>query len=193
MKNFCSSSAKAAANAIEDTAEAAAKAERAAADINPRQLTAKEYQELQRFRQGMADGHLKVTKLKEAQQKIARSSGPAKAQARAEYAEIANQVWTDKNVLRQLQAFDDPYAVNLRAEFNRYRTQRYARIQEDALDRVAKATGRPREELYVMNASSNSEAEILAGSKVPNDLDVTIAQKVYDQPKIDPVTKKLGN
>ena len=78
----------------------------------------------------------------------------------------------------------------MRAKFNRYRAQRYARIQEDALDRVAKATGRPREELYIMNASSNSEADILSGKKVPNDLDVTIAQKVYDQPKVAPITKK---
>ena len=71
---------------------------------------------------------------------------------KADYEQLAKEVWTDKNALRQLQALDDPYAINMRAEFNRYRAQRYARIQEDALDRVAKATGRPREELYIMNA-----------------------------------------
>ena len=179
-QNYFNSLAKGAKSAIDESAQAteqaAAKAEQRIAEAK-KKLTPEELRGVKEYDEAMAEGLKKVQKLKDAQQKLAKTHGPEKELARREYKQAANEVWTDKNALKQLQRSQDPYAKNMRYEFNRYREGTLNRVEELALDDIARERGIPREELYVSNATSNQNFDYT--SKIPGDRDSTFNRIVH--------------
>jgi hypothetical protein len=81
----------------------------------------------------------------------------------------------------------------MRAQFNNYRENLLDLVQKEALDDIAKQTGIPRDQLYVLNASSGSKKAYMTGKKVPGDRDITFRQKVLsDRTKDLDITQTLG-
>ena len=171
-QNYFNTLARNAKNAVDKVTSAlrqsAAKAPTTAAEIKTT-LTPKDLKAIEEADVAMHSGLMKVKKLKKAQQKLANSFGPEKELARKEYEKMVREVWNDKNALKQLQRSNDPYAMNMRAEYNRYRSRVLEEARMDTLDDIAKETGIPREDLYSFNASANSGK--LPTNSIPNDSD----------------------
>lgn len=133
---------------------------------------------------GMAEGMKKLRKLMEAQKELAVARGKGNYwECKAKYEAACREVWLDKNALKQLKRFDHPYATNMRAEFNAYRSRVKQRTAEKLLDDIAAETGKRREDLFIQSATSNDAVEELAGRKVPEDWDVTVREQVSADPK----------
>ena len=175
--NYFNTLARGTRNALSESAEAmeqsAAKAPQTAAKVK----ATMDPSDFADFEGAVRSGKMKVEQLKAAQQKLARSSGPEKAVAREEYEAMVREVWKDKNALTQLQRSDDPYAANMRYEYNRYRNRILEESRTKALDDVAAETGIPREDLYNFNATGKKDR--LLTEHVPNDSDESIMVKVY--------------
>ena len=129
-------------------------------------------------------GMNKVRKLWKAQQKMSKAKGTGGGywEAKAEYEQACKEVWKDKNALKQLKNYDGANGIDMRYEFNRYRSQVKARVSEKILDDIAKETGKKRSELYITSASSNTNADVQAGKTVPEDWDVTVTEVCYSNP-----------
>ncbi len=130
-------------------------------------------------------GMNKVRKLWKAQQKMSKAKGTGGGywEAKAEYEQICKEVWRDKNALKQLKNYDGAAGIDMRYEFNRYRNKVKAKVSEKMLDDIARETGKKRNELYIQSATSNSDADVLAGKTVPEDWDVTVTEICYSNPK----------
>ncbi|MBQ9719723.1 MAG: hypothetical protein IJV64_03415, partial [Oscillospiraceae bacterium] len=127
----------------------------------------------------MSEGMEKVRKLQKVQQKMESITDfDELAKAKAEYRQAANEVWTDKNALKQLQINKSAYAQRMRAQFNNYRETLLDEVQVEALGDIAKDRGIPRDQLYVMNASNGVKTEYANGTKGPGDRDISFKQKV---------------
>lgn len=148
--------------------QSSAKAPQKAAVLKTK-LTPAELKAVEEADMAMHSGLMKVKKLKEVQQKLAKTKGPEKELARRDYEEAVREVWNDKNALKQLQRSNDTYAMNMRAEYNRYRSRVLEEARMDTLDDIAAETGVPREDLYSFNASANSNK--LPTKSIPNDSD----------------------
>ena len=139
--------------------------------------------QLKQYEEAMEEGFEQLGALKKAQQAMEAATDPATLKAaQAHYRECANIVWRNKNALKQLQSNSNPYAQRMRAQFNRYRETLLDKVQEEAMDDITKATGIPREDLYVMNASNGVKTEYAQGLSVPGDRDISIKQKVHSDP-----------
>lgn len=161
---------------------------------NRNKLNAEELAELKKHEVKVEKGMEKVRDLQKAQQEL-RSASDAKSLKAAEtkYRNAANEVWSDKYALRQLQRNRHPSADELRAQFNRYRETLLDEVQLEALNDIAKETGIPRENLYIMNASSNANTKIRSGKKVPSDRDISYKQKVFSDRSLDvTIDQSLG-
>ena len=130
-------------------------------------------------------GMKKLRELWEAQQNVTKSRGTGDGywKAKSKYEEVCREVWRDKNALKQLKNFDGAHATNMRIEFNRYRSKVRQRTAEKTLDDIARETGKRREDLYISSATSNSNADELAGKTLPEDWDVTITEVNYSDAK----------
>lgn len=171
-QNYFSTLARSSKNALDKSAEAL---ERSAAEAKKTSAATKAKMQpgdFKDFEGAMQSGRIKVDKLKAAQQKLARSSGAEKAAARAEYEQLVQEVWRDKNALTQLQRSNDPYAANMRAEYNRYRDRILENARTKALDDISAETGIPREDLYNFNATGKKKK--LATEHIPNDSDESV-------------------
>ena len=182
MKNFYNSSARAMNNAIDDFkqslddafARSKAKVNNAKPNLSPEELKA-----VREYEDAMANGMEKVRRLQKAQQEMESCTNPKELKAAKErYRDIANEVWTDKNALKQLQRNQHPYAQRMRAQFNQYRETLLDEVQLEALSDIAKETGIPKDQLYVMNASNGIKTDYATGKKVPGDRDISFKQKV---------------
>ena len=196
-KNFFNSSSKAGKSAIDEYAkdadEAAARAEELLKK-NRKNLTAEELIELQKHERDMETGMKKLRDLQEAQTKLKEAKDPASLKkAEADYRRAADEVWTDKNALRQLQRNQHSTANEIRAQFNHYRENLLDEVQLEALDDIARETGIPRENLDVMNVSNNTKVNIKTGKKVPGDRDISFKQKVLsDRTKDLTIDQNIG-
>ena len=181
-KNFFNSSAKSAKAGIDETLKSADDAANYGEQLMKKarnELTPEELRALDRFEKGLEKGMEKVRKLQKAQQELESITDPAKyKEAAARYRKLADEVWTDKNALKALQRNNHPYAQRMKAQFNAYRETLLDEVQLEALSDIAKETGIPRENLYVMNASNGSKAAYKQGKKVPSDRDISFKQKV---------------
>lgn len=181
-KNFFNSSAGVAKAGIDETVRSAddamAKGEqlmwKAEKDLSPSGLKAR-----RDFETGMERGRANVERLQKAQQKLEAATDPtAFEEARAAYRRVADEVWADKFSLKTLQRIRGGNAPRLRAQFNRYRETLLDEVQAEALADIARETSIPRENLYVVNASSGSKAAYAQGKRVPSDRDISFKQKV---------------
>lgn len=181
-KSFYNSSARRLRNAIykveKEMREALAETEQSAARVQTR-LTAEEREMLKEYRKAMDDGMKKVRQLEDAQREMERALPADKAAAIQKYKEAANQVWADKNALKQLQMYKDPYAARMRAQYSHYHETACDRAQQGAIKDLAADYHIPEDELYCGNPSSGSPADYYSGKKAPNDRDITISRKVH--------------
>ena len=196
-KNFFNSSAAAGKSAIEknikDTDEAMARCEELMKK-NRKSLNAEDLAELKKHEAKVERGMEKVRNLQEAQMELRKASDPKSLKAaETKYRNAANEVWTDKYALRQLQRNRHSSADELRAQFNRYRETLLDEVQLEALNDIALETGIPRENLYIKNVSSNAGDKIKTGKKVPSDRDITFKQKVLSDRSLDvTIDQSLG-
>ena len=199
--NFFNSGSRAAAGAIKRATDSdAAMMERAKELLKKtrRKLTPDELAEVAKYEEAMANGMRKVRALKAAQDvmdKAAKGNDAAGFKAaKARYRKLADEVWTDKCALYQLQRVTHEAGPRMRAQFNRYRETLLDEIQQQAVKDVAAELGIPENELYVMNASNNAKADILSGKKVPGDRDITILRIINraDHSMDVAVKQKLG-
>ncbi len=196
-KNFFNSSAKAAKKAIDGETvsyeESFAKAEELAKKSRSK-MTPDELKLVDEYYEAMNEGMVKVRKLQRVQQRMEKATTPKELKlAKEQYKKIADEVWTDKNALKQLQNVKGEYAPRLRAQFNHYRENLLDIVQLEALDDIARETGIPRDNLYVMNASNGSKMSYKTGKKVPGDRDISFKQKVLsDRTKDLTINQSLG-
>lgn len=173
-QNYFNSLSKGAKAGIEESVsrseQATAKADQRIA-AKKKQLTPAELKAVEEYDLAMQDGLRKVKELKDAQQSLAKAKGAEKELARKRYRNAANEVWNDKNAIKQLQRSNDPYAKNMRYEFNQYREGAINRAELRSLDEIAADHGIPREELYVSNATGRTNR---SPYEVPGDRDTTI-------------------
>ncbi len=196
-KNFFSSSAKASKAAIERETVSYEESFVKAKELSKKarsKMTPKELKMVDEYYDAMSEGMRKVRKMQKIQQRMETATTPKElALAKEQYRKIANEVWTDKNALRQLQNVKGEYAPRMRAQFNNYRENLLDLVQKEALDEISKQTGIPRDQLYVLNASSGSKKAYMTGKKVPGDRDITFRQKVLsDRTKDLDITQTLG-
>ena len=195
--NFFNSSAAAGKSAIEKTVEDSNEAMARGEELikkNRKSLSAEDLAELKKYEAKVERGMEKVRELQEAQMELRKASDPESLKAaETKYRNAANEVWTDKYALRQLQRNRHSSADELRAQFNRYRETLLDEVQLEALNDIALETGIPRENLYIMNASSNAGNKIKTGKKVPSDRDISIKQKVFSDRSMDvTIDQSLG-
>ncbi|MBE6910195.1 MAG: hypothetical protein E7474_11585 [Ruminococcaceae bacterium] len=180
-KNFYNSSARALRNAInkveQEMKDALAQTEKNAAQVKTR-LTPEERELLKEYQKAMDKGMEKVRRLEDTQREMERALPADKAAAIQKYKEAANEVWADKNALKQLQLYKDPYAARMRAQYSHYHETACDRAQQGAIKDLASDYHIPEDELYCGNASSGSRADYYSGKKAPNDRDITISRKV---------------
>ena len=183
VKNFFNSSAGTMKNTIQETMDQLDDAGRQADDIiretRKKMPEAQRRLASQRAEKAMEKGMEKVRKLQKAQQEMeAAASFEERAAAQKKYREIADEVWTDKNALKQLQRNQHPYAQRMRAQFNHYRENLLDNVQRKAMHDIALEKGLPDDSLYCSNASGGTKTDYKLGKKVPADRDITISQKV---------------
>ena len=178
-QNYFNTLAQSAKSAVDKATsafrESTAKAPQTAA-VTKTKLSPADLKQVEEYDRAMHNGLMKVKKLKEAQQNLAKASGADKAAARAEYERMVKEVWKDKNALKQLQRSNDPYAANMRAEYNRLRNRVLENSRMKSLDDIAAETGTPREDLYTFNATGKKGK--LPTQHVPNDADESFMVKV---------------
>ena len=194
-KNFYNSSARSLKNAIDNAKQSLDDAlTRGKAKVNNTKLTPEAIKGQQEYLDAMSEGMEKVRKLQKVQQRMESITDfDELAKAKAEYRQAANEVWTDKNALKQLQINKSAYAQRMRAQFNNYRETLLDEVQFEALNDISKETGIPRDQLYVMNASNGVKTEYATGKKVPGDRDISFKQKVLsDRTKDLTISQSTG-
>ncbi len=196
-KNFFNSSAKSAKKAIDQEVVAYEESFAKAKDISKKarsKMTPEELKLVDEYYDAMQNGMEKVRKLQKAQKHMETVTDfEAHKLAKKKYREAANEVWRDKNALKQLQQVKGEGANRLRAQFNHYREPLCDTVQLKALADVSEITGYPKEQLYIMNASNGSKVAYQKGLKVPGDRDITIKLKnLSDRTKDLTIAQSVG-